>query len=124
MPHIIFECSKNVFESQGIESLDRLMSDLSYVLANMLPTKLNHCKSRLYVPEIYFLGSNGDSAYEGFIHISISILKGRSKELLDQILEILMLKTKEHTKISEAKYNVQISIEIKELSDFYLKNTK
>jgi 5-carboxymethyl-2-hydroxymuconate isomerase len=59
----------------------------------------------------------------GFVHLSVGVLKGRSKELLDSIATLIMEKLKVVFSQSLQKLNVQLSIAIYDLPDVYLKHS-
>lgn len=115
MPQITLEQSINVQESNHKE----LLLEIHHLLADMLPTQIEGCKSRVLVHHDYVVG-NGD-ANNGFVHLTISVLKGRSGELLNNIGKILLEKLKQFYANSLAKINLQITVQIGELPDVYVK---
>jgi 5-carboxymethyl-2-hydroxymuconate isomerase len=116
MPHIILEISDNVIE----KDFSNLFCEIHNILVSNLPTKLESCKSRA-IRHKEFLVGDGD-LNNAFVHLSISVLQGRSKEVLSNTTKILFACLKENLRDSISKLDLKISIELKELSEFFIKN--
>jgi len=116
MPHVIFELSDNISET----NLQEVLAQIQQILVDTLPTELSSCKSRVVCHQNFLVG-NGDS-HNAFIHLSIEILAGRSKETLDLAANKIMRLLKENFKQSQEKLNVKISISIKDLPAAYYRN--
>ncbi|MBS0286344.1 MAG: hypothetical protein JSR17_03560 [Proteobacteria bacterium] len=117
MPQIILEQSSNVQETNHRE----LLLEIHHILTDKLPTQIEGCKSRVLIHNEYVVG-NGD-ANNGFVHLNISVLKGRSVELLSDIGQIVMAKLTDFYAKSLKNINLQITVQIGELPDVYLKTT-
>ena len=88
MPQIILECSHNVIESE----LSTLFGEIHQLLTERLPTQLESCKTRVIKHRDYYIGDG--NANNAFVHLSIGVIKGRSKELLESIASVIMEKLK------------------------------
>lgn len=117
MPQIILECSSNIIESE----LNGLFSDIHQLLTEKLPTQLESCKTRMIRHHDYYIADGHIS--NGFVHLSVGVLKGRSTELLDTIATLIMEKLKVAFSQSLQKLNVQLTIAIYDLPDVYLKHS-
>ncbi len=115
MPHVILECSENVVE----RNLSSLLIDIHSLLTQMLPTQLPGCKSRFIREKNYVIGNNDPQ--NAFVHITVKVLKGRSKELLDSVASAIMEKLKVVFQDSFSKLNLQFTIAIEELPEVYHK---
>ncbi len=118
MPHVIIECSANVLES----NLSSLLIDIHTLLTQMLPTQLPGCKSRTIRTDDYVIGNNDPQ--NAFVHVTVKVLKGRSKELLNSVANSIMEKLKVVFKESFSKLNLQFTIAIEELPEVYHKFSK
>lgn len=116
MPHVVLERSKNV-TAKG--DLTNLLNQISKTLAENLPTKIESCKCRSYECDIFSVA--GGRANSGFVHLGVKILAGRSDEIINNVSRKLLDELKEYFKESASKLNLQFSVEITDLSSFYLK---
>lgn len=115
MPHAILEASANVMETNG--KISQILIDCQEVLVERLPAKLENCKSRAILHDIYVLGKNEpDSA---FVHLTVKVLKGRSPQLLKEVSLQLQQILKEGFHKSKEHLQLAISVEIAELNDSY-----
>ena len=115
MPHVIFELSDNIIE----KDLSQILAQIHQILTDTLPTKLESCKSRvLRYPE--FLVGNGNSN-NAFIHLSIAVLSGRTREILDLTVNKITVILQNNFKESREKLNLNISVSISDLPAMYYK---
>ena len=115
MPHIILECSNNIVE----KNLSSLIIDIHTLLTQMLPTQLSGCKSRIIRDKDYVVGNNDPQ--NAFVHVTVKVLKGRSKDLLDSVANAIMDKLKVVFQKSFSALNLQFTIAIEELPEVYHK---
>jgi 5-carboxymethyl-2-hydroxymuconate isomerase len=115
MPQIILECSDNVTET----NLTSLFYDIHNILTEKLPTQLESCKTRMIRHRDYYIADGNIN--NGFVHLSIGVLKGRSKELLDSIAPLIMEKLRVAFLQSLQKLDLQITIAIYDLPEVYHK---
>lgn len=116
MPHLVLEYSANIVEG---ENLFELFKKCHVLLMEILPTDIESCKSRAIKYNEYYIG-NGD-LNNAFVHVDIKIMPGRDliklKNVSCQILDIL----KEYFIFSAKELNLQITVEVTELEETYLK---
>ena len=80
MPHLRLEYSQNVtLPADNYLLLHRLHA----TLAKIGEIRIENFKSRVYVAERYFIGSGEDR--DGFVHLDIRFLEGRSDEVRQRI---------------------------------------
>lgn len=118
MPHVIVECSSNVVE----KDLSSLLIDIQALLTQMLPTQLSGCKSRVIRHHEYVISNNDPQ--NAFVHVTVKVLKGRSKDLLDKVADSIMEKLKMAFNASFSSLNLQFTIAIEELPEVYHKLAK
>ena len=116
MPQISLEYSSNIVEKDKIKTL---FPPLHEFLSQSLPTKISSCKSRVYECETFVLGDG--SFRNAFIHMQISIMPGRTFEVLDQIGKELILRLNEFFEVSHKTLNLELTLEIRELKKTYYK---
>jgi len=109
MPHIIIECSKNV--DLG-DDFPRICNEIHSILSEGLPTQISSCKSRLFIADHAFIG-DGDENH-AFIHITIKVLPGRTLDKKRQLTQ------KIHQSVLNL-FNVQLSVEMIDLDETYIK---
>ncbi len=117
MPHIVLECSDNIIE----KDFKSLLLSIHHTLSENLPTDLSNCKSRVVRCEDVVMG-NGDKN-QAFVHVTISVLKGRSAELLKKISTMILEQVANALQTSAKQYVLQLSIAILELPDNFEKRT-
>ncbi len=117
MPHLILEASSNIHECNV--RLEELLLDCHHLLANKLPTQVSSCRSRVVLHDIYVVGD--DSPNLAFIHLTIKLMKGRSHGLLLDVAELIKQKIQEFCSRSMEHLKLEISVEIIELSEVYIK---
>ncbi|HRE31510.1 MAG TPA: hypothetical protein PLD88_05985 [Candidatus Berkiella sp.] len=115
MPHIILECSDNIVE----KDFHFLLSQIHQLLVEKLPTELKSCKSRV-LRHAYYVIADGDP-HQAFVHLSINVLAGRSKELQQAIGATLMEMLTKAFHQSREKLKLQLSIALADLPSVYLK---
>jgi 5-carboxymethyl-2-hydroxymuconate isomerase len=111
MPQITLEYTNNITEAD----MKIISKDIHNILAEKLPTKIENCKTRIIKIDNYIIGD--DSQNNGFICLSIKVLKGRTKEILEDAAKNIAIKMNQHL----ANYSVDISVAIEELPDIYIK---
>lgn len=117
MPHIILEYSNNA----NIKDLTQdFFVQIHNILEQKLPTNLSNCRSRAICHDDFLVGKNGNN--NGFIHLQVAILKGRSNELLHNIGTEIMVLMQNHFSKNNFARNIQLSVEIRDLGDVYLKS--
>lgn len=116
MPQLTIEYSTNIVE----QNLEPLFQACHTLLAQTLPTDLNNCKSRAIACEQYCIGDG--QSQRAFIHMQVLILSGRSPEILTKLGKALLELLKHYFKETLNQLNLQLSVEIQELSPFYFKN--
>ncbi len=116
MPHLILEYSENIIEEMEFSALFKQCHDL---LVERLSTALKSCKSRAYLCEDYYVGDG--NANNAFVHLTVKVMAGRSKELLNSTAESLLEILKIYFSESIQKLNLELSIEMTELHDPYFK---
>jgi 5-carboxymethyl-2-hydroxymuconate isomerase len=115
MPQIRLELSHNIIEQE----FNGLLRAIHALLVKQLPTKLDSCKTRIIRYDRTYIGDGHRN--NALVHLVIGILKGRNQELLNSIAsEILDLLKTEFNRSLEA-LNLEISLEIYELSEVYHK---
>lgn len=114
MPQVILEYSDNV-KLADHKSLFLLLHN---ILAETLPTKISSCKSRAVVCQNYFLGDG--NANNGFVHLSVGVLKGRSEETLAATANKLLEALSNFLDDQMKSINIDISIAISELPATYI----
>ena len=117
MPHIIFECSDTLVE----KDFKKLLLTIHHILSENLPTDLSNCKSRVIRCEDVVMG-NGDNS-QAFVHVTISVLKGRSAELLKKISTLILDQLVNALQASAKQFVLQLSVAIPELPDNFEKRT-
>lgn len=117
MPHLLYECSEEI-KSQL--SFHMLFIEMHQLLVEILPTKIESCKSRLVGYRQCFIG---DDVNNLFMHLTIKILPGRSIETKNKVGEAA-LKLLNQQLTDYGLENVAISVELVELAQSYYKNCR
>ncbi len=119
MPHIVLEYSENVLEQVDFKDF---FNRLHSLLIENGPFKLEDIKSRA-IPHPFFYVADGKES-NGFVHLTLSILKGRDLSLRQALAEKILLFLKQEYARSYGELNCSISVEIKELDgDTYRKTS-
>ena len=122
MPHIIIEHSDN-FDSNFTKNL---ILEVHHTLQNSEGNfDINACKGRAVAYQNYLLGNN--EAGRDFIHITLKIHTGRSKEIRINLAKIISekikLKLENYKKTEGLKNKTDFTISINEIdSDIYQKS--
>lgn len=116
MPHIILEHSSNIKDKIDYKEFSKKMHKIFLSNGYLDPNAL---KSRYFIRDNYYIG---DDSNNFFIHLSISVLKGKTIEQLQNIsknAKQLMHDTFKESNIENPK---AFSIEIREMNnELYLK---
>ena len=114
MPHISLEYTENILTIIKSDFFDQLFG----IIIKAADVKLENCKSRSIKIKDFYTGSKNKD--EGFVHLKIKILEGRTKKVKNQIAQ----KTLEILKLyfnNSIDHYIQYSIEIQEMkTDNYL----
>jgi 5-carboxymethyl-2-hydroxymuconate isomerase len=110
MPHLTLQYTENVDQNINFEEL---FSTLHHILADVGGIKIDNCKSRAIKLEDYYIGQGEDDHV--FIHLDLRFLEGRSLELKQEIGRQILSTLKEYYAPSMAKYNMQITVEIRDI---------
>ena len=117
MPHIIIECSGNIEEKNHLAPI---LKEAQELVEKSLSAKVPGFKNRVIVCDTY---SVADGAKDNaFVHMTVKILPGRPREVLDKAAAQLLsfIKKAFHESIKKKKF--YYSIEVAELSPTYLKD--
>lgn len=117
MPHVILEYSGNLIENIEFQALFKECHEL---LVKHLSTSIQNCKSRAYLCKNYYVGDGNSN--NAFVHVTLKIMPGRSKELLNYTGETLLTLFKKYFSESIQKLNLELSLEIVELQGPYFKS--
>lgn len=115
MPHLLLECSDNI---APVLNFDSIFNNLHEFLAGTLPTQIESCKSRCTIYSNYFIGK--DFTKSSFIHLTIKILPGRTKEIKKQVGTYVLDLFKRELAMHHRE-DTCISVEILDLSEQYYK---
>jgi 5-carboxymethyl-2-hydroxymuconate isomerase len=113
MPHIIYEVSDDL-----VEKIDfvKILHDVHLMLADLLPTDINSCKSRIHSCNNVLIGDG--SGIKHFIHTTIKVKPGRSESVLHKLSEeVSALLHRELPPLTPT----YLSVEVVELSTAYSK---
>jgi 5-carboxymethyl-2-hydroxymuconate isomerase len=114
MPYVTLEYSENICEKNTIKDL---FSEIHLMLVEQLPTKLLSCKSRAIEYQTYFLGDGNTP--NAFVHVELRVMKGRTVETLNKVADHFMNMLRKHFTQSGQSFELEVSLEITELSDTY-----
>ncbi len=114
MPHLILEFSENIIEK---DSLKDLLENCNHLLARLLPTDIKGCKGRAVKHDNFFIGQGEKS--NAFVHINLRALPGRSEEVLKNLGNELMQLLQNNFQKSLQSLDLQITIEIAELQNYF-----
>ena len=112
---LTFELSDNIIE----KDLVSVANEVHSILANILPTKLESCKTRI-IRHSEFLIGNGDK-YNAFLHVSIEVMPGRPIETLKLASQKITAILPGFFKESSSKLNLKISVAVENLPETYCK---
>ncbi len=117
MPQIKLEYTSNIIEKNFTE----LFEQLHEILVATLPTKMDACKSRAIKLDNYLVGYGGAST--AFVYCSIRVLPGRTDEVLAKAMQQAQALLAKHFSESLTVLDMQISVEVSNLSSHYSKFT-
>ena len=108
MPHISLEYTENI---QTIIKSD-IFDKLTTIIIQAAEVKHENCKSRAVKIKDYYIGSKNNN--EGFVHLKIKLLEGRTEKIKNQIAQESLKALKSYFNNTKA-HNIQFSIEIQEM---------
>jgi 5-carboxymethyl-2-hydroxymuconate isomerase len=107
MPHIILEHSDNIHDNIDIKNFLKQAID-TFIAASPTPTRA--FKARRIVSKEYYLGDGNEDNF--FIHLSVNLLTGREKHILEKIAkdlkEFMHKSFPKSDKISEKSFSLEI----------------
>ncbi|MFX0116657.1 MAG: 5-carboxymethyl-2-hydroxymuconate Delta-isomerase [Candidatus Hodarchaeota archaeon] len=110
MPQILLEYSSNIKETIGFETL---FADLHDIMSNTAGVRIENCKSRLLEHSNYYIGDGNPQ--NAFVHLEVQWLEGRTSEVISLLGEELLALLKQYYQASIEKYNMQITVHIKDI---------
>lgn len=115
MPHMTLEYAANV----TVPNVPQLLRRLHHVLRDVGDMAIGNCKSRAVMHSDTFIG-DGDNEDEGFAHLDVRFLEGRTPERQRAVGEAL------HQVLVEAlgpsHPRIQVTVEVREIArDRYFK---
>ena len=111
MPHVILEYSDNILERPDAADL---FNRLHKLIIQQGPFQLSAIKSRIIRHQEYCVADGSDS--NGFIHLTLSILKGRDLSIRQELGKRILSFLKEEFARSHAQLKCSISVDIHELN--------
>ena len=108
MPHISLEYTENIQTIIKSDLFDKLIN----IIIKAAEVKYKHCKSRSIEIKNFYIGSRNND--EGFVHLEIKIMEGRTKKIKNQIAQKSLKTLKSYFKNTNI-HNIQYSIEIQEM---------
>lgn len=118
MPQLTLEYSSNIFEK---DNLVGLLQQCNQLLVETLPTELASCKSRAIECKIYAVGEGHPN--NAFVHVELKIMPGRTQAILQNVGKKLLEILAKHFAVSLQQLQLQITVEINDLSPNYFKVT-
>ena len=113
MPHIQLALSNNIPERDDVQAF---FHECHTLLAQSLPTKIESCKSRLLVHDIFRVGDG--IHHNGFIHLDVRVLPGRSQEVMDTTAKDLLKLLQRHFAQTLFTLKPSVSVEIATLQHY------
>lgn len=111
MPHFILEHTNNIVE---VINSRELFGKLHEILSASDSFHLADMKSRVVTYDDYYVGDGKNE--NAFVHLTLSILTGRSLELRQHMGQKLLQTLEEYFTQSRAKLNCKITVEIHEIN--------
>ena len=108
MPHISLEYTENIQTIIKSDIFDKLIT----IIIQAAEVKYENCKSRAVKIKDYYIGSKNNN--EGFVHLKIKILEGRTEKIKNKIAKKSLKTLKSYFKNTKV-HNIQYSIEIQEM---------
>lgn len=115
MPQIILELSNNIVETD----FSKALVEIHQILTDGLPCSLASCKSRIIRHKDFLVGDG--NLNNAFVHISIGVLPGRTKETREIVANKILNSLKNYLNQSFTELNLQITIALSELPEVFLK---
>lgn len=107
MPHITLQYTDNI----GLKSsFNQLFPAVHQTINTIAGIKIDNCKSKAIKLEQYYIGDG--SANNGFLHLEVKILEGRSAEIKSEIGKKLLQILKTHFNNKNKILDLQITVEI------------
>lgn len=119
MPHLTVTHSRSVNITDGV--WQPFAQDCHAILAELLPTDIETCRSRAVPVENWSVGTNGH--WHGFVHATLEVMPGRSEETLNATAQAVLDCMKTHFADSAKLAPCQMSVEVRDLSPAYAKLT-
>ena len=108
MPHISLEYTENIQTIIKSDLFDKLIT----IIIQAAEVKYENCKSRSVTIKDYYIGSKKNN--EGFVHLEIKILEGRTEKIKNKIAQKSLKTLKSYFKNTKV-HNIQYSVEIQEM---------
>ncbi len=108
MPHISLEYTENIQTIIKSDIFDKLIT----IIIQAAEVKYENCKSRAMKIKDFYIGSRNDD--EGFVHLEIKFLEGRTEKIKNQIAQESLKALKSYFKNNKV-HNIQFSIEVQEM---------
>jgi len=109
MPHIYLEYTDNILTTVNTDLFDKI----SNILINLASIKIEYCKYRYMKIRNYHFGFGNNN--QGFIHLEINIIEGRSQYIKDEIKKTLLMLLKKYFTDTNGVDQIQYSVEIREM---------
>ena len=109
MPHLRLEYSDNIQSNISPSLFKKLIS----ILNKAAGAKSENCKARAIKIKNFCIGS--DNKKEGFVHLEINILKGRTEKIKNQICQESLIIIKSYFQRVKGLDHIQFSLEIREM---------
>lgn len=110
MPHLTLEYTPNATEDSDFTGLFQALHD---ALVATCGVKIENCKSRAYVARDFYVGSGGEG--NGFVHLDIRLLEGRSIETKRAIGQATGRILVEWFKAAAGKPDLQVTVEARDI---------
>ena len=119
MPHIILEHTDNIHKTDILD----LFKSIQDILVKLAEVQSQNCKSRAIQLNNFHVESNNKN--EGFVHMEINILEGRSEEIKTKIGRESLKVLKSFFKNDRLRNSIQCSLEIREMkrSNYFTSNS-
>jgi len=119
MPHIKLEHTENV----SINSIKHIFKKLIFILLDNTSVKGNNCKCKSIQIPVYANGLEANSKH--YYHLEISLLKGRSKDIIEKIGQQSLQVLKDFFTNQNGKMVKQFSVEIRDINPdcYFTSNT-
>lgn len=109
MPHIVIEYTANTDKRVDFSTL---FKSLHETLADILNTDITLFQSRAMAFDPYLVGGNSELAS---MHVTLSLLEGRPKNLRIKIKNTIMSEIKSYLSAIQHNLSYQVSVEIRDI---------